>query len=444
MPNFPPLCHGIEKANADTTEFSQIPLEVEKFHRNIEEVTAFSITHLNDFDSLSYIVRFLDKFPQKTPRLRPGTLDVSPLLTNMEVYTYEDTWDALQELGRLLRPPLFLGRDVEFLRWTMGAIYGDDMARHVISLLSRFICVKEVTFGIQEWFDANFVIEGDTPVNSDSETTSTGSDTEYTLVDTEKAKSHGPSNNTAGVPVFLPLPKILHWKIAKLDFPLMGATTILSSGCWPRMCRLTLNLAVPSTWPGKSELEVALALVHTFSRISILFPLLETLRLSTSTVQYGPISCTSKSPYHGQLSGSSTGRTLATPIGPTLYSEALASFGSKALVPPLTFLTNLEVRAIPKPLLLTFASQWTCRAKGRVVQLSLRPNGWIVEGDEDEYSEWADFPVELEQRAGVARENDMETNWDRKSYLREMMTGKTKQEFAQGAQEVRLKVTIKG
>ena len=417
---------------------------MEKFHGSIEEVTALSITHPLDFDSLSHIIRFLDKFPQKTLRLHPGILDVSPLLTSVEVYTYDDTWDALQELERLLRPPLFLGRRVEVLRWTMGAIYGDDMARHVVGLLSRFRRVKDVRFGVQEWFDVDFAIEGDTPGDSDGETSSSTSGTEDTLVDMEKTKSREPPNKTAEVPVFVPLPKILHWNTAKFDFPLMGASTILSSGCWPRMRRLTLNLAVPNTWPGKSELEIALTLAHTLSRISFLFPSLETLRLSTSTVTYGPISCTSKAPHDGQPSVSSTEGTFATPTGPALYSAALRSFGSKALVPPLAFLTTLEVRGIPKPLLLTFSSQWTCRAKERAVQLSLRSSGWVVEGEEDEYAEWADFSSELEQRAGIAQENDMETNWDRGCYLRELMTGKTGEALAQVARAVLLKVTIKG
>ena len=400
----------------------------------MEEVTELAITHPLDFDSLSCIIKFLNKFPQKTPRLQPETLDVSPLLTNIEVYTYDDTWDALQELGCLLGPPLFVGRDVGFLRWTMGAIYGDDMARHVVDLLARFRCVKEVTFGVQEWFDGDFVIDSDTPVDSDSETASSGSDTEDTLVDMKKAKSREPPNKTAEEPVVVPLPKILHWNTAKLDFPLIGASTILSSACWPRMRRLTLNLAVPNAWPGKSDLEITLALAHTLSRISILFPSLETLRLSASKVLYGPISCT---PHQSQLSVSST-----TPMDSARCSVTLASFGSKALVPPLAFLTILEVRAIPKPILLTFASQWTCRAKKRNVQLSLRPSGWVVEGEEDEHAEWADFSVELERRAGIAQENDMETNWDRRCYLPELMTGKTCEELAQAAREVRLKVTI--
>ena len=122
---------------------------------------------------------------------------------------------------------------------------------------------------------------------------------------------------------------------------------------------------------------------------------------------------------------------------------ALTSFGSKALVPPLASLTNLEARAIPKPLLLTFASQWTCRAKEHNTQVYLRPDGWVHEGEEGEYDEWASFSVDLAQRTEIARENDMEMNWDRSFYRRGLMTGKTDEELAQVAHEVHIKVTIK-
>jgi hypothetical protein len=423
-------------------------LEVEKFHGIIEEVTSLSIAHLLDFDMLSCIIKFLNKFPQKTPRLQPDILDVSPLLTSVEINTYDDTWDALQGLERVLSPPLFLGREVNSLHWTMGAIYGNDMARHVIGLLARFRYVNEVTFGIQEWFDVDFALafadDTSTPATSDSETSSSGSDTQSTLVDTEKARSQSQelSAKTTEEPVLMPLPKILHWKTAKLDLPLMGASTLLSFGCWPRMRHLTLNLAVPNAWPGKTKLEIALALVHTLSCVSFLFPSLETLRLSISTVLCDSTSFISQATHHNRVSFKEG--TFATPIDPSLYSVAVVSLGSKALVPPLAFLTNLEVRAIPKALLLTFASQWMCRAKERNLQLSLRSGGWVVEGEEDEYDEWANFSVELAQRTEIARENDMEMNWDRGCNHRNLMTGKTKEELAEVTREVRIKVTIKG
>jgi len=415
---------------------------VKNFHDILEKVTTLSITHQIDFDSLSSIIRFLNKFPQKTPRLQPGTLDVSPLLTGIEAETYDDTWDALHELGRLLSPPLYLGRKVRLLRWAMGAIYGNDMARHVIGLLARFRCVNEVTFGFQEWFGDDFVLADDnsTTADSDSETSSYRSDTQAGLADTMRAKSRGVSGKPEEEPLLMPLPKIFHWKTARLDFPLMGASTLLSIGCWPRTRHLTLNLAVPSAWPGKTKLEIAQALAHTLSCVSFLFPSLETLRLSTSNILCDPISSFSQAAHGGEVSSKGT---FATPIDPALYPVSIVSLGSKALVPPLAFLTNLEVRAIPKSLLLTFASQWTCRAKERNVQLSLRSGGWVVEGDEDEDDEWTNFSVEFAQRAEIARENDMETNWDRSCYRRRLMTGKTKEELAVVAREVCIKVTVK-
>jgi hypothetical protein len=423
---------------------SQIPLEVERFHGIIEEVLALSITHPLDFDSLSYIIKFLNKFPQKAPRLQPGILDVSPLLTSVGIDTYDDTWDALQELERLLTPPLFLGRRVKSLRWTMGAVYGDGMARYVIGLLARFRCAKGVTFGVQEWFDVEFLLEADTSVGWGSETGSSNFDTEETLFDMKKAKSPELTYKTTEEPAFIPLPKIFHWETTKLDFPLMGASTILSFGCWPHMRHLTLNLAVPSAWPGRTELEIAITLACTISRISFLFPSLQTLRLSTSMVPCDPISFTTQAPSYYQTLVPFKGGAPTTPMDNALYSAALLSLGSKALVPPLVFLTNLEVRAIPQPLLLTFASQWTCRAMGRNVQLSLRSGGWVVEGEEDEYDEWTDFSNELAKRAGIARENDTEMNWDRNCYDRRLMTGKTREELAQVPREVRIKVNVKG
>ena len=193
------------------------------------------------------------------------------------------------------------------------------------------------------------------------------------------------------------------------------------------MRRLTLNLAVPNAWPGKTELDIALALVYSLSRVSFLFPSLESLRVSTSTVLCDSTAFIPRTP------------TTTTPLDHNLYSMALTSFGSKALVPPLASLTNLEARAIPKLLLLTFASQWTCRVKERNTQVYLRPNGWVHEGEEGEYDEWASFSIDLAQRAEVARENDTEMNWDRGFYRRGLMTGKTDEELAQ----VHIKVTIK-
>lgn len=414
---------------------------MEKFHRTLEEVTALAITHQFDFDSLSCIIRFLNKFPQKSPRLQPSILDVSQLLTGADVGTFDDTWDALQGLEHVLSPPLFLGRDVRVLRWTMGAIYGNDMARYVISLLARFRSANGVTFGVQEWFGVDFLFADDTSTSgsSDSETSSSGPDTQETLIDHEKAKSYTLSGKTAEEPAFVPLPKIFHWDTAKLDLPLMGASTILSFGCWPRMRHLTLNLAVPNAWPGKTALEIAQVLAHTLSRVSFLFPSLEALRLSTTTVPSDLTYSISQAVQAGQVPFN-----LATPMDPTLYPRAIASLGPKALVHPLPFLTSLDVRAIPRPLLLTFASQWTCRAEERNIQVTLRSGGWVVEGEEDEYDQWATFSNDLAQRAGFARENDMEINWVRGYDCREEMTGKTKQELAEGVREVRIKVTIKG
>ncbi len=421
-------------------------MEVEKFHRIIEGVTKLSIAHQLDFESLSCIVKFLNKFPQKTPRLWPSILDVSPLLTSAEVCTYDDTWDALHGLERILSPPLFLGREVRILHWTMGAIYGNDMARHVIGLLARFRRVNEVTFGIQEWFGFDFALADDasTPAASDSETEASSSDpdTQETLIDIEKPKSYELSGTTAEEPAFVPLPKIFHWSTAKLDLPLMAASTLLSCGRWPRMRYLTLNLAVPNVWPGKTALEIAQVLAHILSRVSFLFPSLETLRLSITTVFYDPISFISQGGDPDQAPFKEG--SFVTSVDPTLYPRVIVSLGPKALVPPLAFLTSLEVRAIPKPLLLTFASQWICRAKERNIQVSLRSGGWVVEGEEDEYDEWATFSGNLAQRAGIARENDMEMNWDSGYDCHELMTGKTKEELSEVVREVRIKVTIKG
>ena len=417
---------------------------MEKFHRIIEEVNKLSITHQLDFDSLSYIIRFLNKFPQKTPRLRPSILDVSPLLTSAEVDTYDDTWDALHGLERILSPPLFLGRDVRVLYWTMGAIYGNDMARHVIGLLARFRRANEVTFGVQEWFGGDFGLADDTSTSSDSEseTSSSSPDTQATLVETETTKPYMRSGKIAEEPAFVPLPKIFHWSTAKLDLPLMAASTLLSFGRWPRMRHLTLNLAVPNVWPGKTALEIAQVLVHTLSRVSFLFPSLQTLRLSITTVFYDPIYFISQGGDPDQVPFKEGG--FAISVDPTLYSVVIDSLGSKALVPPLAFLTCLEVRAIPKPLLLAFASHWTCRAKERNIQVTLRSGGWVVEGEEDEYEEWATFADDLAQRAGIARENDMEMNWEGGLDCHELLTGKTKEELSEVVREVRIKVTIKG
>jgi hypothetical protein len=418
-------------------------LEVEKFHRIIEEVAALSISHPLDFDSLSCIIRFLNKFPQKTPRLQPSILDVSPLLTSAVIDTSDKTWDALQGLGYFLSPPLFLGRDVRVLHWTMGAIYGNDMARHVIGLLARFRYADRVTFGIQEWFDMDDMFADDTSTSavSDDETSSSGLDTQSTLIDTEGAESCKLSGKTADQPKVMPLPKILLWNTAKMDFPLMGASILLSFGCWPRMRSLTLNLAVPNAWPGKTELEIAQVLAGTLAHVSFLFPSLETLRLSTSTVPCDSISFISQATHrdHASFEG-----TAATPRDPAIYHKAIFSLGSRALVPPLAFLTTLEARAIPQPLLLTFASQWTCRAQERDIQLSLRSSGWIVEGEEDEYHRWANFSVDLAQRVRIAQANDMEMVWDKGCYRRRLMTGKTKEQLAEIVRRVCIKVTIKG
>lgn len=416
---------------------------MEKFHRTIEEVTALAITEQYDFDSLSSIIKFLNKFPQKSPRLQPSILDVSQLLTNADVGTCEDTWDALRGLERVLSPPLFLGRDVRVLHWTMGAIYGNNMARHVIRLLARFRYVNGVIFGVQEWFDSEFMLADDTSTSafSDSETSSSGPDTQETLIDSEKAESYTLSGKTAEAPAFVPLPKIFHWDTAKLDLPLMGASTILSFGRWPRMRRLTLNLAVPSASPGNPALEIAQVLAHILSRVSFLFPSLEALRLSTTTVPFDSISSIYRAVHLDEVPFKE--ESVATPMDPTLYPRAIASLGPEALVHPLPFLTSLEARAIPKPLLLAFASQWTCRAKERNIQLSLRSGGWVVEGEDDEYDQWATFSDEFAQRAEFAQENDRETNWDRRYVWRELLMGKTKEELAEVVPLVRIKVTIK-
>ena len=126
-------------------------MEVENFHTILEDVITLSIACPRDLDSISYIIKFLNKFPHKTPCLQPGILDVSPLLTSIGVDTYDDTSLALQGLERLLGPPFVLGREVTFLHWNMAALYGDDMARHVIGLLARFRCVKKVIFGVEDW-----------------------------------------------------------------------------------------------------------------------------------------------------------------------------------------------------------------------------------------------------------------------------------------------------
>ena len=402
----------------------------------MEEVIELELIHQFDFDSLSFIIKFLNKFPQKSPRLQPSILDVSRLLTNEDVGTCGKTWNALQGLELVLLPPFFLGRDVRVLHWTMGALYGSDMARYVIGLFARFRRAKGVTFGVQEWFGDDFVLDDDTSASefSDSETSSNGQET---LIDSEKAESF----KTAEEPVLVPLPKILQWDIAKLDLPLMGASTILSFGCWPRMRHLTLNLAVPNAWPGKTALEIAQVLAHTLSRISFLFPSLEALRLSITTVPSDLMLAISQAVHSGQEPFEEG--TLATAMDPTLYPTAIASLGPKALVRPLPFLASLDVRAIPKPLLLTFASQWTCHAKGRTIQVSFRSGGWIVEGEEEEYEQWATFSDELSQRAEFSRENDMEMKWDRGYDCRKEMTGKTKEELARVVPEVRIKVTIK-
>ena len=403
----------------------------------MEEVIELAITHRRDFNLLSYIIKFLNKFPQKSPRLQPSILDVSRLLTNAKVVTSGDTWDALQRLERVLLPPLFLGRDVRVLHWTMGAIYGTQMARYVIGLFARFRRAEGATFGVQEWFDDDFVLEDDTSDSefSDSETSS---NTQETLVDSEKAESF----KTAEEPAFVPLPKILLWDTAKLDLPLMGASTILSFGCWPRMRHLTLNLAVPTAWPGKTALEIAQVLALTLFRISFLFPSLEALRLSTTTVPSDSMLAISQAVLSGQEPFEE--ETLVSPMDPTLYPKAIASLGPKALVQPLPFLARLDVRAIPMPLLLTFAPQWTCRTKERNIKVSFRSGGWIVPGEEEEYNQLATFSDEFSERAEFARENDMETNWVRGYDCRKEMTGKTKEELARVVPKVRINVTIKG
>lgn len=407
----------------------------------IAGVVALSMAELHDFDILACIIMFLNRFPQKTPRLQPSILDVSPLLTSAELFTSELTWEGLYELERVLEPPLFLGREVIVMKWNMGAIYKNDMARYVIGLLARFRFATQVTFGVQEWFD------------TDPETSSSDSDTQGTLVATEEAQSCDLSGKPTEEPEIMPLPKILLWSSAKMDFPLTGASTLLSFGCWPHMRRLTLNLAVPNASAEETKLKIAQDLAHTLSRVSFLFPSLETLRLSTSTMPCDAIPGTSKAARRARISLKKGNAATpiapaapiapATPIAPAVYRAAIISLGSKALVPPLAFLTKLEARAIPKAFLLTLASQWTCRAEEHNIQLSLRSGGWVVEGEEDEYSKWANFSGDFARRAEIARENDMEMTWDRSYYSSRLMTGKTEEELAKVAQAVRIKVTVK-
>ena len=427
----------------------------------IEGVIALSIAELHDFDVLACIIMSLNSFPQKTLCLQPSILDLSPLFTSVFLSTSKRTWEGLHALERVLSAPLFLGREVSVLNCNMGAIYKKKMARYVIRLLARFRFVDQVTFGVLEWFDTDTepagssTSQGDstpqgsstspgsrTSSDTDSETssTSTGPDTQETLVDTEEAQSCDLSGEATEEPEIMPLPKILLWSSAKMDFPLTGASTLLSLGCWPRMRRLTLNVAVPNASPDETELDIAQVLAHTLSRVSFLFPSLETLRLSTTIM---PCEAARRNRVSSKEGNTATPIDPGTPITPAAYRAAIISLGSKALVPPLAFLTKLEVRAIPKAFLLTFASQWTCRAKEHNIQLSLRSGGWVVEGEEDEYGEWANFSDEFARRAEIARENDMEMTWDKNCYGSRLMTGKTEEKLAEVAQAVRIKVTVK-
>jgi len=125
------------------------------------------------------------------------------------------------------------------------------MERQFICLLARFRCVREVIFGVEDLIDVDFPLENGTLVGSDCKVTLRSYDRQGSFVYTERAASLEVLSKTADEP-FVPFPKVFHWNTAKLNFPLMGASTILSFGCWPRMRRLTLNLA----WPGKTELGV--------------------------------------------------------------------------------------------------------------------------------------------------------------------------------------------
>jgi hypothetical protein len=299
----------------------------------------------------------------------------------------------------------------------MGALYGNDMTRYAIDLLARFRRAKNVRFGILDWFEGDLEIES---VESDAD-----SDYEEALIDTEKPNSSNQPNRPAEEPM---APEVFNWDAGTLDLPLMGASTIFSCGYWPRMRQLTLTLAVPNMWPGTSKLEIVTALAHTLSRISVLFPLLVTLRISTSTALCDPAPHPPSATKEG------------TPMGPTLYPAALTSLGPKALVPPLAFLRTLEVRNVPKVVLLKFASQWTCLAKEHDVRVKFRPVGRVAEGGD---GQWADFSVELARWVEIYRENYTEVDWERSCYCHRSMTGKTREGLVQVVQLVHIKVTVK-
>jgi len=59
-----PVATNVANTKVDATNgFSQIPLEVEKFHSILEEVSTLVIACPQDLYSLSYIIKFLNKYP---------------------------------------------------------------------------------------------------------------------------------------------------------------------------------------------------------------------------------------------------------------------------------------------------------------------------------------------------------------------------------------------